>query len=97
MQAKRLLLLTDVTGVLDKNKKLIPDLTLDEARDMIKSGDISGGMIPKMEGCIEVVEAGVEGVVIIDGRVPHCVLLELFTEHGVGTLVRREERRKSKP
>jgi acetylglutamate kinase len=89
--------LTDVTGVLDKNKKLIPDLTLDEARDMIKSGDISGGMIPKMEGCIEVVEAGVEGVVIIDGRVPHCVLLELFTEHGVGTLVRRAERRKSKP
>ncbi len=60
---------------------------------MIKSGAISGGMIPKIEGCIEVVEAGVEGVVVIDGRVPHCVLLELFTEHGVGTLVKRAERK----
>jgi acetylglutamate kinase len=94
MQAKRLLLLTDVTGVLDKDKKLIPTLTIDEARDMIRSGAISGGMIPKIEGCIEVVEAGVEGVTVIDGRVPHCVLLELFTEHGVGTLVRRPERKK---
>lgn len=96
MQAKRLLLLTDVAGVLDKNKQLVPDLTIDEAHEMIKSGAISGGMIPKIEGCIEVVEAGVEGVVIIDGRVPHCVLLELFTEHGVGTLVRRTERKKGK-
>lgn len=87
MKAKRLLLLTDVTGVLDKDKKLIPELTVAEAREMIRNGTISGGMIPKIEGCIEVVEAGVEAVVIIDGRVPHCVLLELFTEHGVGTLV----------
>ncbi|HML31166.1 MAG TPA: acetylglutamate kinase, partial [Hyphomicrobium sp.] len=55
-----------------------------------------GGMIPKIEGCIEVVEAGVEGVVVIDGRVPHCVLLELFTEHGVGTLVKRAERKKGR-
>ena len=96
MQAKRLLLLTDVSGVLDENKKLVPSLTIDEARAMIKSGAISGGMIPKIEGCIEVVEAGVEGVVVIDGRVPHCVLLELFTEHGVGTLVKRPERKKGK-
>ena len=96
MQAKRLLLLTDVAGVLDKNKKLIERLTIEEARAMIKDGSISGGMIPKIEGCIEVVEAGVEGVVIIDGRVPHCVLLELFTEHGVGTLVGRSERKKAK-
>jgi acetylglutamate kinase len=96
MQAKRLLLLTDVAGVLDKEKHLIPDLTIEEARAMIKSGAISGGMIPKIEGCIEVVEAGVEGVVVIDGRVPHCVLLELFTEHGVGTLVHRAGRRKGK-
>ena len=96
MQAKRLLLLTDVAGVLDNDKKLVPELTIDDAHAMIKSGAISGGMIPKIEGCIEVVEAGVEGVVIIDGRVPHCVLLELFTEHGVGTLVRRAERKKSK-
>jgi acetylglutamate kinase len=87
MKAKRLLLLTDVTGVLDKDKNLIPELTVAEAREMIRNGTISGGMIPKIEGCIEVVEAGVEAVVIIDGRVPHCVLLELFTEHGVGTLV----------
>jgi acetylglutamate kinase len=96
MQAKRLLLLTDVSGVLDTNKQLIPSVTIEEAHEMIKNGTISGGMIPKIEGCIEVVEAGVEGVVIIDGRVPHCVLLELFTEHGVGTLVRRAERKKGK-
>ena len=89
MKAKRLLLLTDVAGVLDKDKKLISKLTIDEARAMIRDGTITGGMIPKIEGCIEVVEAGVEGVAIIDGRVPHCVLLELFTEHGVGTLVER--------
>ena len=87
MKAKRLLLLTDVAGVLDKDKKLIPQLSVAKARDLIRDGTISGGMIPKIEGCIEVVEAGVEAVVIIDGRVPHCVLLELFTEHGVGTLV----------
>jgi acetylglutamate kinase len=96
MQAKRLVLLTDVTGVLDSEKHLVPELTTDEAHALIKNGTISGGMIPKIEGCIEVVESGVEGVVIIDGRVPHCVLLELFTEHGVGTLVRRAERKKVK-
>jgi acetylglutamate kinase len=90
LKAKRLLLLTDVAGVLDKDKKLIDDLTVAEARGLIRNGTITGGMIPKVEGCIEVVEAGVEAVVIIDGRVPHCVLLELFTEHGVGTIVRRE-------
>ncbi|CAN1723379.1 Acetylglutamate kinase [Hyphomicrobium sp. 1Nfss2.1] len=93
MKAKRLLLLTDVEGVLDKNKSLIHQLTIEEARQLIKDGVISGGMIPKIEGCIEVVEAGVEAVVIIDGRVPHCVLLELFTSHGVGTLLGRARRR----
>ena len=92
IKAKRLLLLTDVAGVLDKDKKLIEDLTVDDARAMIRNGSITGGMIPKVEGCIEVVEAGVEAVVIIDGRVPHCVLLELFTEHGVGTIVRGNRR-----
>ena len=81
MKAKRLLLLTDVEGVLDKDKRARrTSLSIEEARALIKSGAISGGMIPKIEGCIEVVEAGVEGVVIIDGRVPHCVLLELFTD-----------------
>jgi acetylglutamate kinase len=87
MKAKRLLLLTDVAGVLDEHLQLIPELSVAEARRLIKTGTISGGMIPKIEGCIDVVEAGVEAVVIIDGRVPHCVLLELFTEHGVGTLL----------
>ena len=93
MKAKRLLLLTDVAGVLDKDKNLVTQLTIEEARQLIKDGVISGGMIPKIEGCIEVVEAGVEGVVILDGRVPHCVLLELFTEHGVGTLVARKAKK----
>lgn len=88
MKAKRLLLLTDVAGVLDKNKMLIQEMTVPEARVMIRDGTISGGMIPKIEGCIDVVEAGVEGVAIIDGRVPHCVLLELFTSHGSGTMLR---------
>lgn len=94
LKAKRLLLLTDVAGVLDKDKKLIAELTIDDARAKMRDGTISGGMIPKIEGCIEVVEAGVGGVSIIDGRVPHCVLLELFTEHGVGTIVRAKRARK---
>jgi acetylglutamate kinase len=93
MKAKRLLLLTDVAGVLDQNKKLIEQLGIEDARRLIREGVITDGMIPKVEGCIEVVEAGVEAVVILDGRVPHCVLLELFTEHGVGTLVARKLKR----
>ena len=96
MKAARLLLLTDVEGVLDKNKKLIPELSVDEARARIRDGTITGGMIPKIEGCIEVVEAGVEAVVIINGRVPHCVLLELFTEHGAGTMVGSRNKKKAK-
>lgn len=87
MQAKRLLLLTDVPGVLDKQGKLIEELSLDEARKLVRDGTISGGMIPKVEGCIEVVEAGVEAVVIINGKVEHSVMLELLTDHGAGTLV----------
>ena len=90
MKAKRLLLLTDVAGVLDKQGRLVERLSIDQARKLIRDGVISGGMIPKIEGCIEVVEAGVEAVVVLDGRVPHCVLLELFTEHGVGTRVARK-------
>jgi len=95
IKAKRLLLLTDVAGVLDRAKKLLPRLSIEEARGLIRDGTITEGMIPKVEGCIEVVEAGVEGVVILDGRVPHCVLLELFTEHGVGTLVGQKAKRAS--
>ncbi len=87
-KAKRLLLLTDVAGVLDKSGELIAELTVDEARALIRNGTISGGMIPKIEGCIDVVEGGVEAVVIINGKVAHCVLLELLTEHGAGTMVR---------
>jgi acetylglutamate kinase len=89
LKAKRLLLLTDVPGVLDKSKKLIDQLTADEARRLIADGTISGGMIPKVETCLYALEQGVEGVVILDGRVPHAVLLELLTDHGAGTLMMR--------
>ena len=85
--AKRLLLLTDVPGVLDKSKSLIKELSVGEARRLIADGTISGGMIPKVETCIEALDHGVEGVVILDGKVPHAVLLELFTELGAGTLI----------
>lgn len=89
MGAARLLLLTDVSGVLNKEGKLMEELTIEQARALMKDGTISGGMIPKLETCIEAVEGGVEAVVILDGRVPHAVLLELFTEHGAGTLIQR--------
>src|SRR3954470_19008565 len=89
LKAKRLLLLTDVPGVLDKSKTLIPELSVDEARRLIGDGTIAGGMIPKVETCIYALEQGVEGVVILDGKVPHAVLLELFTDHGSGTLIHR--------
>jgi acetylglutamate kinase len=89
LKAKRLLLLTDVPGVLDKNKNLITDLSVADARRLIADGTISGGMIPKVETCIYALDQGVEGVVIMDGKVPHAVLLELMTDHGVGTLMHR--------
>ena len=89
LNASRLLMLTDVSGVLDKSGALMPDLTVAQCRNLQKDGTISGGMIPKIETCIDAVNQGVEGAVIIDGRVPHGVLLELFTEHGSGTLIRR--------
>lgn len=88
VDATRLLLLTDVEGVLDKRGELIPEMTLDEARGLMGDGTISGGMIPKLETCIQAVEDGAEAAVIIDGRAPHSVLLEIFTEHGSGTLIR---------
>jgi acetylglutamate kinase len=89
LQAKRLVLLTDVPGVLDKSKKLIEDMSIDDVRRLIADGTISGGMIPKVETCINALELGVEGVVILDGKVPHAVLLELLTDHGAGTLIHR--------
>ncbi len=85
--AMRLLMLTDVAGVLDTSKALIPELTLDQAAAGIASGMISGGMIPKVECCADAVRQGVGGAVILDGRIPHVCLLELFTEGGIGTMV----------
>ena len=85
--ARRLMMLTDVEGVLDKSGQLIEEMTTKEARRYIADGTIHGGMIPKIETCLEAVGKGVEGAVIIDGRTPHALLLELFTEHGAGTLV----------
>lgn len=87
--AKRLLFLTDVPGVLDANNELIPELSIREAKLLIKDGIISGGMIPKVETCFEALDRGVEGVVILNGKTPHAVLIELFTEYGAGTLIVR--------
>jgi acetylglutamate kinase len=89
LNAKRLLLLTDVPGVLDKNRQLIEELTIEQCRHLIADGTITGGMIPKIETCIYALERGVEAVVILDGKVPHAVLIELFTDHGAGTIIRR--------
>jgi acetylglutamate kinase len=89
LKAKRLLLLTDVPGVLDKSKKLIEDMSVDEARRLIADGTITGGMIPKVETCIYALDQGVEAVVIVDGKVPHAVLVELLTDGGAGTMIHR--------
>jgi acetylglutamate kinase len=86
--ATRLLFLTDVPGVLDKKGKLIKELTVKQARKLIADGTITGGMIPKVETCVEALARGVEGVVILNGKTPHAVLLELFTDHGAGTLIK---------
>jgi len=89
LKAKRFLLLTDVPGVLDKDKKLIEKLSVADVRRLIADGTISGGMIPKVETCLYALEQGVDGVVILDGKVQHAVLLELLTDHGAGTLIHR--------
>ena len=88
MKAKRMIMLTDVIGVLDLNQTLISDLTLKEAGTLIDKNIVSGGMIPKIQTCINTVSSGTEAAVILDGRLPHALLIELFTEHGVGTLIR---------
>src|SRR5580693_4467084 len=88
LQATRLLMLTDVAGVLDQDKKLIADMTIADAEAAIHSGMITGGMIPKVENCADAVRGGAKGAVILDGRVPHACLLELFTEAGPGTIIR---------
>lgn len=89
MKASRMIMLTDVSGVLDKNRKLIPELTINEALALIKDKVVVGGMIPKLRTCIDAVEGGAEASVIMDGTIPHSLLLELFTEHGVGTIIRK--------
>ena len=88
MGASRLLMLTDVTGVLDDNGNLVTAVSANRARALISDGTISGGMIPKVETCLDAVANGVEAAVIMDGRVPHVLLLEVFTEHGLGTMIR---------
>ncbi|GGZ27073.1 acetylglutamate kinase [Asticcacaulis endophyticus] len=90
LNAKRMLLLTDIAGVLDGDKDLIRQMTVSEARQLIEDGVAVGGMIPKLETAIAAIEAGVEAVVILDGRRPHAMLVELFTEHGAGTLITRD-------
>ena len=91
MKASRMIMLTDVSGVLDEKGKLIPELTINEALDLIKNKVVVGGMIPKLRTCIDAVEGGAEASVIMDGRMPHSLLLELFTEHGVGTIIRKND------
>ena len=89
LKAARLLMLTDTSGVLDGDKNVIPEITDVEARRLIAEGTIYGGMIPKVETCLEAVEAGVEAAVIIDGRKPHAILVELLSSAGAGTMIRK--------
>ena len=89
LRAKRLLFLTDVPGVLDADKRLIEKLSADEIRRLIADGVVTGGMIPKVQTCLYAIEQGVEGVVILDGKQPHSVLVELLTDGGAGTLITR--------
>jgi acetylglutamate kinase len=89
VKAARLYLLTDVAGVLDKAGELVADMTLERVRALIADGTISGGMIPKVETCVTAVEGGVDAAVILDGRIQHVLLLEIFTTQGVGTLIAR--------
>ena len=91
--ASRLLMLTDVKGVLNKKGGLISEMTAVQGRANIRNGTIKGGMIPKTETCIKSVRDGVEAAVILDGRVPHALILEIFTEHGAGTLIRKASKR----
>ena len=89
LKARRLLLMTDVEGVLDQNKNLIAELTSKDAKEMLKNATISGGMIPKIKTCLDAIDNGVTGVVIVDGRKPHSILFELFSDKGAGTLIRK--------
>ncbi len=88
--ATRMLMLTDVAGVLDKDGNLVTELTVSQAEALIRDGTVSGGMIPKVETCINAVLGGAEAAVIMDGRAPHALLVELFTEHGMGTFIKAD-------
>jgi len=88
--ASRLLMLSDVTGILDKDGHLIERVNISQAKKLIADGTVTGGMIPKLETCIQAVEEGAEAAVILDGRAPHAVLVELFTEHGIGTMISKD-------
>ena len=88
--ASRLLMLSDVTGILDKQGQLIEHVNISQAKKLIADGTVTGGMIPKLETCIQAVEEGAEAAVILDGRAPHAVLVELFTEHGIGTMISKD-------
>ena len=90
VEAEKLILLTDVEGIKDADDKVIYEAHKDEINEMIADGTISGGMIPKVNGCIEAIDSGVTGVHIIDGRIPHCLLLEIFTKSGIGTLIKSD-------
>ena len=89
MKASRMIMLTDVVGVLDAKQELITELKISEAKNLIQNKIVLGGMIPKLKTCISSVEEGVEASVILDGRLPHALLIELFTEHGIGTLIKQ--------
>ena len=88
LKSKRLLILTDVKGVMDSDQNLIKEVDEEKIAKMIDTGEVSGGMIPKINTCLDSVKDGVDAAVIVDGRVKHAVLLELFTDHGAGTLIR---------
>ncbi|MGC6531309.1 MAG: acetylglutamate kinase [Candidatus Puniceispirillaceae bacterium] len=91
IEATRLMMLSDVPGILDKDGNLIAKVNLQQARALIEDGTVTGGMIPKVETCIKAVEDGAEAAVILDGRTPHAVLVELFTEHGIGTMIAKDD------
>ncbi len=91
IQAEKLILLTDVEGIKGENGEIVYEASEDDIHEMLDSGTISGGMIPKVLGCMDAIDAGVAGVHIIDGRIPHCLLLEIFTRTGIGTMIKGEK------
>lgn len=91
VQAEKLILLTDVEGIKDENGEIVYEADRHKIDEMLENGTINGGMIPKVKGCLEAIDNGVTGVHIIDGRIPHCLLLEIFTKSGIGTLIKSDK------